>query len=180
MADDKKNTQKKEDALSAAASESAQGLMIERISVSDESELDKFEFEESVDAISDAMDPGIQVRRFTDPNDPEKTLSYAVRQLTAAEHSEIFETVFDTSILASALKMNEEDINEETLREAAIENMKTKSDDTQLVKQARAIFKSTLRPKQTSVEAILKLPLSFQYELYDACTLVALKVWRFQ
>ena len=168
------------DALSEAAAESAQGLRIERISVSDESELDAFEFEETVDAISDALDAGIQVRRFTDPENPEKTHNYAVRQLTAAEHSEIFETVFDTSILASALKMNEEDINEDTLREAAIDNMKTKSDDTQLVKQARAIFKSTLRPKKTSVESILKLPLSFQYELYDACTIVALKVWRFQ
>ena len=168
-----------QDPLTAAASEAASAtLSVKRISVSDVSELKQFKFKESLDEIHDALEVGIQVREFENPDDPEDPLIFAVDQLTAAEHSEIFDTLFDVNILKDALEENPEDADD--IKAAALESIKSGAQETYLVKQARVVYKKMLFPEKRSVEGILNLPLSIQHELYEACTLVAMKVWRFQ
>jgi len=179
MSENTESTVEEQDALTAAAEESmSENLSVKRISISDPEELKKFKFKESVDEINNAFEVGIQVREFDNPNDPDDPMIFAVDQITSMEHSEIFDTLFNLEILKDALETNPE--QEEAIRQSALESLQTGAQETYLVKQARVIYKKMVFPENRSVESILKLPLSIQHELYDACTLIANKVWRFQ
>ena len=164
------------DPLTAAASEST--LSIKRISVKDVSELKAYKFRESVDKINEENEIGIQVREFENPHDPEDPWIFAMNQITAKVHAEIFDTVFDLGILQDALEANPE--QEEEIRQGALESLKEGAQETYLLKQARAIHREMVYPEKSTVESILSLPLAIQYELYEACTIVTARVWRFQ
>ena len=167
-----------QDPLTEAASESTSSLSIKRISVKDVSELKQYKFRESVDKINEENDIGIQVREFENPHDPGDPWVFAVNQITAKVHAEIFDTVFDLDILSDALDASPE--QETEIRESALQSLKQGAQETYLVKQARAIHREMLYPEQSTVESILHLPLAIQHELYEACTIVAARVWRFQ
>lgn len=177
-----------EQILDEAAQESAGELGVKRVSISDMSELEDFEFYEDVDEVASDLEIPIEVLQFDHPTKAGKQINYAMRQITPEEHAEIFDTLFDTDMLSSVLEdaIGEDgSVDQNSIKTNAVAKMAENGgmqNATQKRKdqQVAAIYRCMLHPKKKSLESIAKLPRDMQDSLFEACMKQHDRVWRFQ
>ena len=175
---------KQDELLTQAALDSAETLTVSRETV-DESELDASEFELSLDEITASLKIPVNVFSFANPNDPQKPFKFAMRQLTAEEHGEIYGSVFDGEVLKDAVKGNvgtDGQVDEEAALDAMIENLSNRDDlrDRSYKQNVAAVFKCMVLPKKKSIKAIQALPRSIISTLAEGCREEIDRSWTFQ
>ena len=185
MAGEKKalTAEEKEQALTDAALDASETLVV-HVETVNESELDTFDFMEDLEEIVNVLDVPIQILSFENPENKLKPIRYAMRQLTAEEHAEIFQTLFDPEVMRTVFK-EAVDAESEKRKEDAIEKMVQSVQEgdvaaRQKEREVAAVYKCMLHPKKKTKKGIEKLPKNMRKSLFKACMIDVERVWLFR
>ena len=171
-----------EELLEEAALDSASDLQFSSVNVT-EAELDDFDFYEDLEEIATELEIPLRVATFDHPQKPGKKIHYALRQLTASEHAEIFNSVFDAESLADVFEENENLSPSELKTKALTQAVGNMSDDNfaerHQQRQIAAVYKCIVRPKKKSKKALEAHPDDMIRKLYEMCSEHRNQEWQF-